>query len=279
MVPEHPTRSDSLRLGLMATSTFWQSGSGYEAYVGRWSRRVAEVFIDRLDVPSGQRWVDVGCGTGAVTQTILARRAPESILGVDPSETFLDVARLAIQDPRVAFEIADAASIPLGDDDVDAAVSGLVLNFVPDPVAMLAEMRRVTRPGGTVAIYVWDYGDGMQIMRHFWDAAIEQDPRVAETAESLRFEICKPEPLRAAFQDAGLTDIEVEPIDIPTVFRDFDDYWQPFLMSTAPAPRHAMSLSEDDRADLRERIRARLPVAADGSIPLTARAWSVRASA
>jgi ubiquinone/menaquinone biosynthesis C-methylase UbiE len=263
----------------MSTSTFWQSGSGYEAYVGRWSRRVADVFIDRLAVPVGSRWVDVGCGTGAVTQRILDRCEPASILGVDPSETFLDVARSTIQDQRVSFEVADGASIPLGDDDVDAAVSGLVLNFVPDPVAMLAEMRRVTRPGGVVAIYVWDYGDGMQIMRHFWDAAIEQDPRVADTAESLRFAICKPEPLRSAFQDAGLADIVAEPIDIATVFRDLDDYWQPFLMSTAPAPRHAMSLSEVDRADLRERIRARLPVADDGSIPLTARAWAVRAIA
>ncbi|HEX2469017.1 MAG TPA: class I SAM-dependent methyltransferase [Candidatus Limnocylindrales bacterium] len=262
----------------MSTSTFWRSGSGYEAYVGRWSRRVADVFIDRLDVRPVSRWVDVGCGTGAVTQTVLTRCEPASILGVDPSETFLEVARSSTDDRRASFDVADGASIPLADDTVDAAVSGLVLNFVPDPVAMLAEMRRVTRPGGTVAIYVWDYGDGMQIMRHFWDAAIEQDPRVAATAESLRFEICKPEPLRAAFQDAGLADIEVEPIDVPTVFRDFDDYWQPFLMSTAPAPRHAMSLSDTDRANLRERIRARLPIADDGSIPLTARAWAVRAT-
>jgi SAM-dependent methyltransferase len=263
----------------VSTPAFWQSGSGYEAYVGRWSRRVAEVFIDRLAAPPDRRWVDVGCGTGAVTQTILAQAEPASILGVDPSETFLEVARSTIQDPRVSFEVADGANIPLAADAADAAVSGLVLNFVPDPVAMLAEMGRVTRPGGVVAIYVWDYGDGMQIMRHFWDAAIEQDPRVADTAESLRFAICKPEPLSSAFQGAGLADIEVEPIDIPTVFRDFDDYWQPFLMSTAPAPRHAMSLSEADRADLRERIRARLPVADDGSIPLTARAWSARATA
>jgi SAM-dependent methyltransferase len=199
--------------------------------------------------------------------------------GVDPSETFLELARSAVTDPRVFFEMADGAHIPLADDNVDAAASSLVLNFVPNPVALLAEMGRVTGPGGSVGIYVWDYGDGMQIMRHFWDAAIEHDPRVADTAESLRFEICRPEPLRSAFRDAGLADIEVEPIDVPTVFLDFDDYWQPFLMSTAPAPRHAMSLSEADRADLRERIRARLPVADDGSIPLTARAWAVRATA
>lgn len=264
---------------MMSSSTVWESGSGYEAYVGRWSRRVAELFIDRLAVAPAGRWVDVGCGTGAVTQTILAHADAVSILGVDPSETFLDVAQSSVDDPRVSFEVADGADVPLADDAVDAAVSGLVLNFVPDPVAMLAEMRRVTRPGGIVAIYVWDYADGMQIMRHFWDAATEQDPRVAATSETRRFAICKPEPLRSAFRDAGLTDADVEPIDVPTVFHDFDDYWQPFLVSTAPAPRHAMSLSEADRADLRERIRARLPVAADGTIALTARAWAVRATA
>jgi trans-aconitate methyltransferase len=132
---------------------------------------VADVFIDRLDVRPVSRWVDVGCGTGAVTQTVLTRCEPASILGVDPSETFLEVARSSIDDPRASFEVADAASIPLADDGVDAAVSGLVLNFVPDPVEMLSEMRRVTHLGGIVAIYVWDYGDGMQIMRHFWDAA------------------------------------------------------------------------------------------------------------
>lgn len=263
----------------MARSTFWQSGSGYEGYVGRWSRRVAEVFIDGLAIPAGSRWVDVGCGTGAVTQTILARAEPASILGVDPSGTFLDVARTTVRDPRVSFEVGDAANLPLADGAVDAAVSGLVLNFVPDPVTMLAEMRRITRDQGTVAVYVWDYGDGMQLMRHFWDAAIDQDPAVRDKAESLRFGICKPEPLRAAFADAGLADIIVESIDIPTVFRDFDDYWQPFLMATAPAPRHVMSLSEEDREDLRRRLETRLPRTADGSIPLTARAWAVRARA
>jgi hypothetical protein len=150
---------------------------------------------------------------------------------------------------------------------------------VPDPVAMLAEMRRVTRPDGRVGIYVWDYAEGMAIMRHFWDAAIEQDPAVADKAESLQFAICRPEPLRDAFERAGLQEIDVEPVDVPTVFRDFDDYWQPFLMATAPAPRHVMTLSETDRKDLRERLRARLPTEPDGSIHLVARAWGVTATA
>jgi SAM-dependent methyltransferase len=263
----------------MVSPGIWQSGSGYESYVGRWSRRVAALFIDRLAVAPGMAWADVGCGTGAVTETILARADPASVVGVDPSDAFVEFARQHVTDGRATFVVGDGTALPLPDRGVEAAVSGLVLNFVPDPVAMLREMRRVTHRGGIVGIYVWDYAEGMAIMRHFWDAAIEQDPAVADKAESLRFEICAPDPLRQAFADAGMRDASVEPIDIPTVFRDFDDYWQPFLMATAPAPRHAMSLSETDREDLRRRLEARLPTEPDGSIHLTARAWAVRATA
>ena len=263
----------------MTTGGIWQSGSGYESYVGRWSRRVAEVFIDGLGIDRGGRWVDVGSGTGAVTETILSRAAPASVIGIDPSEAFVAFARERVTDARASFSVGDGAALPLPDDAADVAVAGLVLNFAPDPVAILAEMRRVTRAGGTVAIYVWDYAGGMEIMRHFWDTAIEQDPAVRDKAESLRFEICAPDPLRDAFAAAGLADAAVEPIDIPTVFRDFDDYWRPFLMATAPAPRHAMSLSDEDREDLRRRLQARLPTEPDGSIHLTARAWAARATA
>ena len=261
------------------TTDIWQSGAGYEAYVGRWSRRVAEVFIEGLGSPAQARWVDVGCGTGAVTETILRLADPVSVVGVDPSEAFVRFARGQVVDPRTSFAVGDGAALPLPDDGADVAVSGLVLNFVPDPVAMLAEMGRVTRPGGTVAIYVWDYADGMEFMRHFWDAAVEQDPGVGTKSESLMFEICKPEPLHDAFQRAGLTDIDVQPIDVPTVFRDFDDYWGPFLMATGPAPRHAMRLSDADREDLRRRLQARLPTRPDGSIHLVARAWAASATA
>jgi SAM-dependent methyltransferase len=262
----------------MSEPGIWQSGAGYEGYVGRWSRLVAEAFIDRLAIKPGGRWVDVGCGTGAVTETILARAEPASVLGVDPSAAFVAFASAHVTDPRASFAVADGAAIPLPVDAVDAAVAGLVLNFTPDPVAVLADMRRVTRDGGRVAIYVWDYAGGMELMRTFWDAAIEQDPAVADKAESLRFALCAPDPLRDAFAGAGMPDATVEPIDVPTVFRDFDDYWQPFLMATAPAPRHAMSLSDDARADLRERLRARLPVEDDGTIHLRARAWSASAT-
>ena len=156
-------------------------------------------------------------------------------------------------------------------------VSGLVLNFVPDQRAALAEMARVTGKGGTIAAYVWDYAGKMELMRFFWDAAVELDPGAAKMDEGIRFPLCRPEALEKLFAGAGLKGVEVTPIDIPTPFANFDDYWQPFLGGQGPAPAYAMSLDETARARLRDRIRERLPIQADGSISLTARAWAVRA--
>ena len=260
------------------TPDVWNSGDVYEPYVGRWSRLVAREFLAWLGIAEGSRWLDIGCGTGAITQAIIDRTDPATVLGVDPSPEFIAYAKSKVSDSRASFEVGDARAIPIADGAVDAVVSGLMLNFVPpaeQPTAA-AEMRRAARGGGTVAAYVWDYADKMQLMRHFWDAAVALDPAGAEVDESRRFPICQPGPLEALFRDAGLADVEVRAIDVPTVFRDFDDYWTPFLGGMAPAPRYAMSLSEDQRAALRERIRAALPIAPDGSISLIARAWAVR---
>jgi SAM-dependent methyltransferase len=254
----------------------WASGDAYEPYVGRWSRPVATDFLRWLGVVHGGRWIDVGCGTGAVTGAVLALGVPELVVGVDPSEAYVRYARAHVTDPRARFGVGTATALPFGDGTADAVVSGLVLNFVPGPERAAAELARVTRPGGTVGAYVWDYADGMQLMRHFWDAAGALDPRARALDEGVRFALCRPEPLHALFTGAGLHDVEVQPIDVPTRFRDFDDYWTPFLGGQAPAPAYAMSLDEDRRAALREYIRARLPVADDGSISLIARAWAVR---
>jgi hypothetical protein len=137
-------------------------------------------------------------------------------------------------------------------------------------------MVRVTRLNGVVASYVWDYAGEMQLMRHFWDAAVALDPAVAEIDEARRFPICHPEALSRLFSDARLSEVVVRPIDVPTVFRDFDDYWSPFLGGQGPAPSYAMSLSTESRSALRDYIRARLPISNDGSIRLLARAWAVR---
>lgn len=258
-------------------SDTWERGSPYERYVGRWSRRVAPLFLAWLRVPAGRRWVDVGCGTGALCAAILDRCSPSSVAGVEPSEGFLATAKENLAG-RAALHQGSATAIPLPDSSVDAVVSGLVLNFVPDTKGALAEMSRVARDGGTIGAYVWDYAGKMELMRHFWDAAVALDPGAAKLDEGPRFPLCRPEALSAQFTGAGLRDVEVTSIDIPTAFESFDDYWQPFLGGQGPAPAYAMSLDEGARARLRERIRERLPARADGSISLIARAWAARAA-
>ena len=221
------------------------------------------------------RWLDVGCGTGALTAVIDAKCRPAQLTGIDPSAGFLAKARDRLAG-KADFRVADAMGIPLGAAEVDVVVSGLVLNFVPDTTAGLAEMRRTTAPGGTVAAYVWDYAGTMELMRHFWDAAVALNVAARDLDEGLRFPLCHPDALRSAFRNAHLAAIQCAPIDIPTPFVDFDDYWSPFLGGQGPAPAYAMSLGEPARNALRERIRARLPVASDGSIHLVARAWAIR---
>jgi SAM-dependent methyltransferase len=254
----------------------WSSGDAYEPYVGRWSRLVARKFLDWLGVTLGSHWLDVGCGTGALSQTILQVAAPAQVKGIDRSEGYVAHAKEHAPDPRATFEVGDAQALGLETASYDAAVSGLVLNFIPQPERAVNEMTRVVRSGGIVACYVWDYAGRMQLMRHFWDAAEALDPNAFELDEGRRFPLCQPKPLTELFQSTGLKNVEVRAIDIPTDFKDFDDYWSPFLGGQAPAPGYAMSLSEERRAALRERIRARLPFAPDGSIPLVARAWAVR---
>ena len=256
-------------------SDSFNEGAPYERYVGRWSRRVAPPFLRWLSIPPGRAWLDVGCGTGALTAAILDGCAPASVAGVEPSAGFLAAARERIGG-RATFLAGSATAIPLDDASVDVVVSALVLNFVPDAGAALQEMRRVTESGGTIAAYVWDYSDRMQLMRHFWEAAVELDPGAARLDERTRFPLCRPEGLEALLAGAGLADVDVHAIDIATRFAGFDDYWEPFLGGQGPAPAYAMSLDEDRRARLRERLRARLSVSAGGSIDLTARAWAVR---
>jgi len=197
-------------------------------------------------------------------------------VGVDPSEPFVAHARTTIVDARVRFEVGTAAETGVGKAAVDVVVSALVLNFVPDLSAALAEARRVLSPGGVVAGYVWDYAEGMQLLRRFWDAAVVVDPAARANDEGARFGIAAPEPLAAAFTAAGLSTVDVRPIEIPTVFADFDDLWTPFLGGTGVGPAYVASLGEARRDALREQLRASLDAEPDGSIRLMARAWAVR---
>lgn len=257
-------------------SDVWASGQAYEPYVGRWSRLVAAEFLSWLAVPPGSAWLDVGCGTGALTETILHAAAPHTVRGLDRSEGFVAYARQQVPDARAAFEVGDAQALAVEPGAYDAAVSGLMLNFLPQPERAVAGMARAVGAGGVVAAYVWDYAGKMQLMRHFWNAAAALDPAAAALDEGRRFPLCQPEPLRQLFASAGLSAVSVRSIDIPTDFRDFEDYWSPFLGGQGPAPTYVMSLSDERRAALRERLRASLPAALDGSIPLVARAWAAR---
>ena len=255
----------------------WDSGGAYEPYVGRWSRLVARQFVGWLAVPPGSRWLDVGCGTGALTKTVLEHAAPSEVVGIDPSAAYVASAgALTDDDPRTRFEIGDAQALRAPTATFDVVVSGLVLNFLPRAESAVAEMARVARPGGTVGAHVWDYAEGMGLMRYFWDAAGALSPKAKELDEGRRFPLCLPEPLSSLFLSAGLEGVEVREIEVPTYFRDFDDYWFPFLGGQGPAPSYAMSLSEERRGELRERIRASLPSDPVGGIPLTARAWAIR---
>jgi SAM-dependent methyltransferase len=254
----------------------WGSAAPYDLWVGRWSRKVAGEFLDWLNVGSGQAWGDVGCGTGALVESILARAEPASIVAVDRAEGFVAAVKEKIKDPRVRFDTGDATALLWPSASCDATVSGLVLNFVKDPPAMVREMARATRLGGKVAAYVWDYSGGMEMMRYFWDVAIRINPQDSNLDQAERFPICHPDRLAALFRDAGLAHVSARAIDITTIFRDFDDYWAPFLGKQGAAPTYLASLDDATRARIRAELQARLPAAVDGSISLTAKAWAVQ---
>jgi len=258
-------------------SESWERGDPYEQYVGRWSRKLAPLFLGWLGIPAGRRWLDVGCGTGALTTTILDHCAPASVTGIEPSEGFLATAKGHLAD-RATLRHGSATAIPLDDACVDVVVSGLVLNFIPDPRVALVEMARVTASGGTLGAYVWDYAGRMDLMRHFWDAATELDPAVVSLDEGKRFPMCRAEAMVELFHGAGLADVEVTAIDIATPFASFDDYWRPFLGGQGPAPSYAMALDPAARTRLRDSLRQRLTFQANGSLQLMARAWAARAT-
>jgi len=254
----------------------WELGGAYESFMGRWSRLVAGEFLHWLAVPAGNRWLDVGCGTGTLSRTILASADPLTVKGIDQASGFISFAQDHVRDPRATFEVCPLESLTSGANTFDAVVSGLVLNFVPNEGRAVSALRRVTKVGGVMAAYVWDYADQMQLLRYFWDAATTLDPEAAALDEGKRFPICHPEKLRALFTAAGLKNVDVRAIDVQTHFVDFQDFWRPFLSGQGPAPSYVASLNRERQATLRERVRSALPMCARGSIDLSARAWAVR---
>lgn len=253
----------------------WSAGQSYEHYMGRWSRKIAERFVDWLAAGEGLDWLETGCGTGALTGTVLANCAPKSILATDRSADFVSHARDTIADPRVRFETADASALPADDSAADAAVSALVLNFIPDPAEALVEMQRALRPGGLIGFYVWDYpGGGIGFIDAFWKAAASLDPAAVELDESRRFPQCTKAGLLAICRAAGLTGPQIEPIEITAEFPDFEAFWHPFTLGAGPAPGYCVNLPEDARSQLKRLLADTL--GDTGPIRLPARVWAVK---
>ena len=254
----------------------WIDGNPYEQFMGRWSTPVAEKFLAWLDVPIGRKWLDVGCGTGSLTRLVLDHYQPSEIIGVDSSSEFIAHSQHRIIDSSARFMVGLAQSLELETDSVDTVVSGLMLNFVPEPEKAVTEMIRVTKPDGKIGIFLWDYADKMQMLRTFWDAAVEIDSKARELDEGVRFPLCQQGRLESLVTEAGLREVEAKPIEVETVFQSFEDYWNPFLGGIGPAGTYAVSLAPNDRQKLRDNLRDTLPVDDEGSISLIARAWAVK---
>ncbi len=254
----------------------FNNAAAYDGYVGRWSRLVGEQFVAWLNVPAGQKWFDLGAGTGVLTRVILQQAAPEKVLGMDLSESYIERAHHNVHDERVEFKVGDASNAVTDSPEFDVVVSGLVLNFVPSYQLTLQIMKQLVKPDGTVASYVWDYGGKMEMMRHFWDAATVIDPTAAQMDAGKQFAICDPDHLYAAFVELGLHQVEVRPIDIQTHFTDFDDYWLPFLAAQGSISKYLTSLDDQTKEAITVQLRKQLPINSDGSIYLTARAWAAK---
>ena len=254
----------------------WSAGQSYEHYMGRWSRMIASEFLNWLEPPQNADWLEIGCGTGALTDTVLTKCAPKSIKATDQSPDFVTHAQSSIPDPRVEFSSADALSLPAGDASIDVVTSALVLNFIPDRVAALGEMQRILRPEGMLSFYVWDYpGGGMGFIDAFWKAAARVDNAAASLDEGDRFPFCTLEGLSELCKSASLVDPTIEAVEVVTEFADFDAFWHPFTLGAGPAPGYCKSLSESHREQLKKELEQTLGI--DGPIRLPARAWAVKA--
>jgi SAM-dependent methyltransferase len=244
--------------------------------MGRWSRTLAIQFVDWLQPATRVDWLELGCGTGALTAAICSRADPISVTACDPAVPFVDYARQNLLDARVTFVVAGADDFPFRAGGYDQITSLLALNFFPAPNDALQVMRAAACKGATVSACVWDYSAGMEFLRYFWDAALDVDPAAQDVDEGRRFPICTPDALTRSFRDAGLDDVQCDPLEIITRFESPVDYWTPFLGGTGPAPAFVASLDSEKVDLLRATLDRRLPRAADGTITLRARAWAVR---
>jgi SAM-dependent methyltransferase len=251
-------------------------GDAYERFMGRWSRRLARRLVDFAAVAAHDSVLDVGSGTGALTFAIAEAVPTANVVGIDPSPAYVRESQAHASGDRVRFLVGDAQALDFADASFDKILSLLVMTFIPDPARALSEMMRVTRPGGIVSAAVWDYSEGMAMLRVFWDEAAAVDPAAAARDER-NMPLCRPGELAALWRAGGLELLEERSITIEMAFSAFDDYWLPFLGGQGPAGAYAMSLAEAPRASLEARLRSRLLAGRDdGPFTLRGRAWAVK---
>lgn len=254
----------------------WTSGAAYDQWMGRWSRLVAHEFLNWLNPPPNLRWLDVCCGSGVLSEAISTRFAPARVAAIDASPQQIAFAREHRSHPAVSFETGDAMALRFEEASFDVVVSGLALNYLPDPVRALDQIRRVTVPGGVIALYVWDYAEGARFLREFWDAAAFVDPEALASDQARRFPLCNPQSLQNLFERAGLAQVEVRALNITTRFTSFDDYWEPLTTGQGSAPNYLATRDQATQHAIRERLRDSLPTDAAGAIELPASAWAIR---
>jgi SAM-dependent methyltransferase len=251
-------------------ATFRTPAEAYDRHIGRYGRELARALIDAAGVRPGHRALDVGCGPGALTTELVALLGAEQVAAVDPSAPFADACRGRL--PGVHVEVASAEALPFEDAGFEHALAQLVVSFMTDPATGVREMRRVTRPDGTVSAAVWDYAGEMTLLRRFWDAAVALDPSAADRDEGRCMPFCTPGELRDLWSSAGLADVRVSSVVVSAGYDGFEDLWQPLGLGVAPSGAYATSLPSEHRGALKEELRRRLDVGHE-PFQLTARAW------
>jgi ubiquinone/menaquinone biosynthesis C-methylase UbiE len=259
-----------------AEAKMFAASAGYERFMGRWSQLLAPRFIAFAGIKNGQRVLDVGTGTGSAAAAVEAGMPASEIVGIDPSAAFIAYAQKNAKSTRAHFEVGDAQALKFKDASFDQTLALLVMNFIPDHGKAIAEMRRVTRPQGTVSACVWDYDAGMQMLRFFWDEAIALDPAI-EPKDERHMKLSHRGQLGEAWKKAGFVNVQEAPLEIDQAYSSFNDYWEPFTKGAGPGGAYVVALPLDRRQQLEARMRKRLlGDRQDGLFTLTARAWCVR---